>query len=171
VREQAALAQAKLAYQLFRERFAGPRWRRLAGLGAHVQRPLWASTSTKNPADSDTLYVDRLIGPDTVTTLPEARCRPGPAAHWQLRVAAGPLEYRSPGRDATQPERCGTGAARHAPWRVRAKLGPPVDQGGQVWPALLTCVATSTLTYPARVTEGSYGGVAPTGSLRGGVRR
>jgi transaldolase len=71
LRGQAALAQAKLAYQLFRERFARPRWRRLAGLGAHVQRPLWASTSTKNPADSDTLYIDGLIGPDTVTTLPE----------------------------------------------------------------------------------------------------
>jgi transaldolase len=69
---QAARAQAKLAYQLFRERFSGPRWQRLAGFGAHLQRPLWASTSTKNPSDSDTLYVDGLIGPDTVTTLPEA---------------------------------------------------------------------------------------------------
>ncbi len=69
---RAAVAQAKLAYQLFRERFAGERWERLARLGAHVQRPLWASTSTKNPAYPDTLYVDALIGPDTVNTLPEA---------------------------------------------------------------------------------------------------
>ncbi len=71
LRGRAALAQAKLAYRLFREQFAGPRWQRLAGLGAHVQRPLWASTSTKDPAYPDTLYVDGLIGPDTVNTLPE----------------------------------------------------------------------------------------------------
>jgi transaldolase len=65
------VAQARLAYQLFRQRFAGGRWERLAAGGAHLQRPLWASTSTKNPAYPDTLYVDSLIGPDTVTTLPE----------------------------------------------------------------------------------------------------
>jgi transaldolase len=69
---QAAVAQAKLAYRLFRDRFSGPRWEALAARGARVQRPLWASTSTKNPAYPDTLYVDRLIGPDTVNTLPEA---------------------------------------------------------------------------------------------------
>ena len=72
LRGRAAVAQAKLAYRLFRERFAGERWTRLAHLGAHVQRPLWASTSTKDPAYPDTLYVDDLIGPDTVNTLPEA---------------------------------------------------------------------------------------------------
>ncbi len=59
LRGQAAIAQAKLAYRLFRERFAGERWQRLAALGAHPQRPLWASTSTKNPAYPDTRYVDR----------------------------------------------------------------------------------------------------------------
>jgi transaldolase len=69
---QAAVAQARLAYRLFGDRFAGERWERLAARGAQVQRPLWASTSTKNPASPDTLYVDSLIGPDTVTTLPEA---------------------------------------------------------------------------------------------------
>jgi transaldolase len=72
LRGQAATAQAKLAYQLFRDRFAGQRWQRLAARGARVQRPLWASTSTKDPAAPDTRYVDGLIGPDTVTTLPEA---------------------------------------------------------------------------------------------------
>ena len=71
LRGQAAVAQAKLAYQLFTERFSGQRWQLLARLGAHVQRPLWASTSTKNPAYPDTRYVDELIGPDTVNTLPE----------------------------------------------------------------------------------------------------
>ncbi len=69
---RAAVAQAKLAYRLFRERFAGSRWDRLAARGAKLQRPLWASTSTKDPRLPDTLYVDSLIGPDTVNTLPEA---------------------------------------------------------------------------------------------------
>lgn len=68
---KAAIAQGVLANQLFRTRFSGPRWGRLAALGARVQRPLWASTSTKNPSFPDTLYVDTLIGPDTVNTLPE----------------------------------------------------------------------------------------------------
>jgi transaldolase len=57
---------------LFGQRFAGQRWDRLAAAGARLQRPLWASTSTKNPALPDTLYVDSLIGPDTVNTLPDA---------------------------------------------------------------------------------------------------
>jgi transaldolase len=72
LRGRAAVAQAKLAYQLFRARFSDTRWRRLAARGARAQRPLWASTSTKDPSLPDTLYVDSLIGPDTVTTLPEA---------------------------------------------------------------------------------------------------
>jgi len=67
-----AVAQAKLAYDIFRRCFSGPRWEALSARGARVQRPLWASTSTKNPAYPDTLYVDNLIGPDTVNTLPEA---------------------------------------------------------------------------------------------------
>ena len=68
----AAVANAKLAYRSFQRIFSGPRWEALAAKGAHVQRPLWASTSTKNPAYPDTLYVDTLIGPDTVNTMPEA---------------------------------------------------------------------------------------------------
>ena len=68
----AAIANAKLTYARFRELFAGPRWDRLAAHGASVQRLLWASTSTKNPAYPDTMYVDNLIGADTVNTLPPA---------------------------------------------------------------------------------------------------
>ena len=71
LRGKTAVAQGVLAYQLFRRSFSGPRWEKLADLGAHPQRPLWASTSTKNPAYPDTLYVDTLIGPDSVNTLPE----------------------------------------------------------------------------------------------------
>ncbi|MGH8926674.1 MAG: transaldolase [Acidimicrobiia bacterium] len=71
LRGLAAIAQAKLAYQLFRTRFASERWERLRAVGARPQRPLWASTSTKSPNYPDTMYVDELIGPDTVTTLTE----------------------------------------------------------------------------------------------------
>ncbi len=72
LRGKGAVAQCKLAYQLFQRTFSGPRWEALQARGAVVQRPLWASTSTKNPAYPDTLYVDELIGPDTVNTLPDA---------------------------------------------------------------------------------------------------
>ena len=71
LRGRAAVAQAKLAYQLFRDRHSDGRWNALAVGGANVQRPLWASTSTKNPAYPPTMYVDNLIGPDTVNTVPE----------------------------------------------------------------------------------------------------
>ena len=67
-----AINQARLAYALFAEKFSGQRWSRLARLGASVQRPLWASTSTKNPSYKDTLYVDELIGHHTVNTLPDS---------------------------------------------------------------------------------------------------
>jgi transaldolase len=69
---KAAVANAKLAYRLFRERFSGPRWEKLRSAGARVQRPLWASTGTKNPAYRDVLYVEELIGPDIVNTMPPA---------------------------------------------------------------------------------------------------
>lgn len=69
---RAAIANAKLAYQLFRSRFDGGAWDTLRGRGARLQRPLWASTSTKNPAYRDVLYVEELIGPDTVNTMPPA---------------------------------------------------------------------------------------------------
>ena len=72
LRGRAGIAQARVAYHQFRERFSGERWERLASRGAHLQRPLWASTSTKNPLWPDTLYIDNLIGADTVTTLPES---------------------------------------------------------------------------------------------------
>jgi transaldolase len=72
LRGTAAVAQARQAYQMFLETFSGPRWEALAARGAKVQRPLWASTSTKNAEYPDTVYVDELIGPDTVNTIPDA---------------------------------------------------------------------------------------------------
>ena len=65
-----AIANAKLAYQAYQEIFSGPRWQALARRGARTQRLLWASTATKNPSFSDVRYVEELIGPDTITTLP-----------------------------------------------------------------------------------------------------
>jgi transaldolase len=65
-----AIDNARLAYARFLEIFSGDRWERLVRAGARVQRPLWASTGTKNPDYEDTLYVDTLIGPDTVNTMP-----------------------------------------------------------------------------------------------------
>jgi transaldolase len=69
---KAAIANAKLAYALFAERFASGRWQKLRARGGRLQRPLWASTSTKNPAYRDVMYVEELIGPDTVNTMPPA---------------------------------------------------------------------------------------------------
>ncbi len=72
LRGQAAIANAKLAYEQFQKTFSGERWKKLKAKGARLQRPLWASTSTKNPAYPDTIYVDNLVGPHTVNTVPPA---------------------------------------------------------------------------------------------------
>ncbi|TCB98060.1 transaldolase [Micromonospora zingiberis] len=72
LRGKAAVANARLAYERYSEVFASDRWRALADAGAHPQRPLWASTSTKNPDYRDVIYVEELIAPGTVNTMPEA---------------------------------------------------------------------------------------------------
>jgi transaldolase len=72
LRGQAAIANARLAYELFEQRSATPRWEALAAKGAKPQRPLWASTSTKNPAYKDTMYVTDLVADGIVNTMPEA---------------------------------------------------------------------------------------------------
>ena len=71
LRGRLAIANAKLAYQQYKELFSGARWQALAARDATEQRCLWASTSTKDPSYRDTLYVDELIGPETITTMPE----------------------------------------------------------------------------------------------------
>jgi transaldolase len=75
LRGQAAIANARLAYELFEQRKDTSRWAALAAKGAHEQRPLWASTSTKNPEYRDTMYVDDLVAPGIVNTMPEATIR------------------------------------------------------------------------------------------------
>ncbi len=70
LRSKVAIANAKLAYQRFKQVFSGSRWQTLVARGAALQRPLWASTSTKDPSLPDTYYVDNLIGPHTINTMP-----------------------------------------------------------------------------------------------------
>ena len=72
LRGKAAIANARLAYELYEKRFATPRWEALRQAGARPQRPLWASTSTKDPAYPDTMYVVELVAPGTVNTMPES---------------------------------------------------------------------------------------------------
>jgi transaldolase len=72
LRGKAAIANARLAYELFEKHFSSPRWNALASKGARLQRPLWASTSTKDPGYRDTMYIEDLIAPHTVNTMPEA---------------------------------------------------------------------------------------------------
>ena len=115
LRGKAAVAQAKLAYQLFLERFSGPRWEALAAKGAHVQRPLWASTSTKNPAYPDLLYVDSLIGPDTVNTMPDA-------------TVAAFLDHGTVARTVDHGSRCGT--------RPKSR---PSAKSASTWPTSPAC--------------------------------
>jgi transaldolase len=84
LRGKAALANARLAYELYEEKFGSDRWSALSVRGARPQRPLWASTSTKDPAFPDTMYVVELVAPDTVNTMPEATLR-ATADHGVLR--------------------------------------------------------------------------------------
>ena len=84
LRGKAAIANARLAYELYEQRFGTPRWESLRAAGARPQRPLWASTSTKDPEYDDTMYVVELVAPGTVYTMPEATLH-ATAAHARLR--------------------------------------------------------------------------------------
>ena len=113
LRGKAAVAQAKLAYRDFRRTFSGSRWEQLAARGANAQRPLWASTSTKNPAYPETLYVDTLIGPDTVNTMPEATLEAFERAGTLARTVDGDL------------------AEAEATWQQLADVGVDLDDVGR----------------------------------------
>jgi transaldolase len=92
LRGKAGIANARLAYQLYEERFASPRWQALHGAGARPQRPLWASTSTKDPAYPDTMYVTELVAPGTVNTMPEPTLH-AMADHGRVRPDTGRTGY------------------------------------------------------------------------------
>jgi transaldolase len=104
LRGRLAVANAHLAYGRYRERFADGRWRALAAAGARPQRPLWASTGTKDPAYSDVLYVEQLIAPDIVNTMPEATLRAfadhGQASRVLTESTAASEEILADARDA-----------------------------------------------------------------------
>lgn len=89
LRGQAAIANARVAYRAFQHAFDGPRWAALAARGANLQRPLWASTSTKNPAYPDTRYIAELVGSNTVNTIPESALLAF-ADHGEVRGATVP---------------------------------------------------------------------------------
>ena len=122
-RGTAAVAQAQQAYQRFRAVFAGPRWEALAAQGAKVQRPLWASTSTKNPAYPDLLYVDSLIGPDTVNTMPDETIAALPRPR-----RGGPDRRRRARRFTARPRAPRGGRDRHG----RRGPDPRGRRGGQL---------------------------------------
>jgi transaldolase len=96
LRGQVALASARVAYQRYLAKFAGPDWERLEKLGAKRQRPLWASTGTKNPEYSDVLYVEELIGPDVVNTMPDHTLRAF-ADHGEVRPTLATDPTTAPG--------------------------------------------------------------------------
>jgi transaldolase len=92
LRGTAAIANAHLAYQRYERAVDSDRWRSLAAAGAHPQRPLWASTSTKNPDYRDVRYVERLVAPGVVNTMPEATLRAF-ADHGEVTGGIGPDSY------------------------------------------------------------------------------
>jgi transaldolase len=92
LRGKAAIANAQLAYQRFEKAFATPRWQALAGAGARPQRPLWASTSTKNPDYRDVMYVEELVAPGVVNTMPEPTIHAF-ADHGEVKVGVVQSSY------------------------------------------------------------------------------
>jgi transaldolase len=105
LRGRIAIANARLAYARYRDRFSDPRWLALRDAGARSQRPLWASTATKDPAYSDVLYVEQLIAPDVINTMPEATLRAF-AHHGDASRAFDPS---SPSPEVTLRRAAGTG--------------------------------------------------------------
>ena len=125
-----AIANAKLAYQHWQEAFSGERWAALAAKGARPQRCLWASTSTKNPAYRDVLYVEELVGPDVVNTMPPRRSAPsrttarcGDTLERGRRRGAGAARRARGGRASTtttSSRRSSARACRSSPTRSRS---------------------------------------------------
>ena len=127
LRGKAAIANARLAYELYEERISTPRWQALREAGARVQRPLWASTSTKDPAFEDTMYVVELVAPDTVNTMPEATLRatattPSCAGTRSTAPTSSPGRSSPTWRSSVSPRRCGPRARGGGGTEVRRLL-------------------------------------------------
>ena len=108
LRGKAAIANTRLAYQLYEQRFSTPRWESLRSAGANPQRPLWASTSTKDPEFDDTMYVVELVAPGIVNTMPEATLH-AVAAHGKLHGNTAAQGYDEARQVFTDLERLGIG--------------------------------------------------------------
>ena len=121
----AAIDNAKLAYEVFQQAFSGPRWEALARQGARVQRPLWASTSTKNPDYRDVLYVEELIARDTVNTMPLETIEAF-ADHGEVRgqTATEGLD-RASGSGATWPTSASTRTRSATGWIAKGSRSSP----------------------------------------------
>ena len=140
-----AIANAKLAYQNYKQTFSGERWEALAAKGASKQRCLWASTSTKNPDYRDVMYVEELIGPETVDTMPEGDGRGVPGsrrgrAHarsrtWTRRIASSSSSPRRAWTTTTSARRSSAKASRSSATRSRELLEGIEAKRGQLAPA------------------------------------
>lgn len=136
LRGQAAVANARLAYRLYEQRTATERWMRLQAQGARSQRPLWASTSVKNPDYSDTLYVTELVAPNTVNTMPEPTIE-AVAEHGEVNPDAVRSHYDE--ADATFESLAGVGVDLADVTDLLEDQG--VDKFAQSWDGLLAAVA------------------------------
>lgn len=116
LRGTAAIAGARASYAAFQEIFSSPRWNDLAAAGAHVQRPLWASTGVKDPAFADTRYVDELLAPDVVNTMPEKTLQAA-IDHARLPEGTGPVDTVTPHVELAQEQLAGL-----------LRLGVPYEQ-------------------------------------------
>jgi transaldolase len=145
VRGKAAIANARLAYQLFEERFASVRWEALSAQGALPQRPLWASTSAKDPAYSDTMYVEELVAPDTVNTMPEATLH-ATAAHGHLRGDTIRGTYQESGRVFEELAALGIGYDDV----VTVLENEGVQKFATSWNEMLTTIATQMAAVSGR---------------------
>jgi transaldolase/glucose-6-phosphate isomerase len=134
LKSKAAIANAKLAYQSFERIFAGKTWDKLSAAGARPQRVLWASTSTKNPALPDTYYVDALIGPDTVNTLPPATLK----AFAARGTAAATLKKGTKDAQAVMEKLADAGVDMDAVWNKLQNDG--VDLFASAFKSLLASV-------------------------------
>ncbi|MER6687987.1 transaldolase [Streptomyces minutiscleroticus] len=135
---KAALANARLAYEAYEEVFAGERWTALKDAGAHRQRPLWASTGVKDPAYKDTLYVDELVAPGTVNTMPQGTLD-AVADHGEVTGDTVTGRYEEARADLAAVERLGISYDEV----VRQLEDEGVEKFEIAWQDLLEAVATS----------------------------
>ena len=120
LRGRVAIANARVAYQRYLTKFAGPEWEHLQALGARTQRPLWASTGTKDPDYSDVLYVSELIGPDVINTMPEQTLRAF-ADHGEVAAHARRRPTRLRANSRRSPRRRGRSRRSHLEARARGR--------------------------------------------------